>query len=143
MSSPSGTGRWQAVYHRTDSVVTREIAGETILVPVVGELAHLQEIFALDEVAAFIWQGLDGRQTLGEILQGVVDEFEVSQSQAEKDLLTFLDQLREATLVHPAGNSDNSGSDNSGSDNSGSDNSGSDNGDSDNGHKDTSNRDRG
>ncbi len=106
MSKPRDTEPRQAVYRRVESVVTREIAGETILVPIVGELAHLQEIFALDEVAAFIWQRLDGRQTLAEILLGVIEEFEVTRTQAEEDLQEFLNQLREARLVHPAGDGD-------------------------------------
>ncbi len=97
----SSTSGWQSVYRRTNDAVTRTIAGETLLVPIVGQLAHLQEIFALDEVAAFIWQQLDGHRCLEEILHHLIDEFEVERSRAEKDLLSFLDQLLEVQLILP------------------------------------------
>jgi hypothetical protein len=47
------------VYRKKKDLVTREIAGETLIVPTRGNLADMQRIFALDGVAAFIWQHLE------------------------------------------------------------------------------------
>ena len=51
-------------YKKTESVVTREIAGETMLIPITSQLADMQQIFALDAVSALIWSLLDGTHTL-------------------------------------------------------------------------------
>ena len=91
MSSP--------IYRKTESLVTREIAGETILVPVRGTLASLQQIFVMNPVAAFAWQRLDGETSLEEILEGVLDRFEVASEQARNDLEELFSALDQAELV--------------------------------------------
>ena len=55
------------IYRKKKNFVTREVAGETLIVPLRGKLADMQRIFALDAVAAFIWQNLDGQQDLDRI----------------------------------------------------------------------------
>ena len=88
------------VYRRSDGVVTRVIAGETLLVPFKGTLASLQQLFALNPVAAFVWQRLDGNATLDSILADVLASFEVGREHAWADLQELLAGLRGAGLVH-------------------------------------------
>lgn len=90
---------WEEVYARADDVIRRQIAGETLLVPIRGQLALLDRIFALNPVAAFIWEQLDGRKSLGDIRQGVLAKFEVEPEAAEADIREFIDALRQANLV--------------------------------------------
>lgn len=80
-------------------VVKRTIAGETLLVPTIGELANLQRLFVLDEVGEFVWQQFDGERDLSTIVQGVASEFEVSVDRAADDLSEFVDALLDAGLV--------------------------------------------
>ena len=40
----------------TRSFVTRQIAGETLIMPVAGRVADLESIYVLNEVASRIWQ---------------------------------------------------------------------------------------
>lgn len=89
-----------SLYRRSDAVATRVIAGETLVVPFKGTLASLQQIFALNPVAAFVWQRLDGRATLGSILAEVVTSFEVTNQQAWADLRELIAGLHDAGLVH-------------------------------------------
>ena len=90
---------WETVYTRADDVIRRQIAGETLLVPIRGELALLDRIFALNPVAAFIWEQLDGRRSVGDIRQGVLEKFEVGPEAAEADIREFIDALRQANLI--------------------------------------------
>ena len=87
-------------YKRKENVVTREIAGETLIVPVHGKLADMQRIFALDPVAAFVWRHLDGKTDAARICSRVVERFDVGLETAEKDVLEFLDELLETGLIH-------------------------------------------
>ena len=92
------------VFSRQPDIVPREIAGETILVPVRGELAHMKQIFVLNPVAEHIWQNLDGSRAVESILQSVVEAFEVDEAAARSDLFHFLAELEEAGLIANAAN---------------------------------------
>jgi len=81
--------------------VTRNIVGETILVPVRGRVGDLDAIYNLSEVASFIWAQIDGRATLRQIVQGVCAEFEVAPETAEADTLQFIAELERAGLAEP------------------------------------------
>ena len=87
------------VLFRNPDVVTREIAGETMLVPVTGQLAHLQQLFVLEGVGAHIWDQLDGKRSLQEILDSVLEEYEVTPDVARADLLALVNELIEAGLA--------------------------------------------
>lgn len=87
------------VYKREESVVTREIIGETILVPIRGNLADMQRIFTLNEVGAYIWEKLDGKTKLDEIHKGLEETFEVENKRAKHDLDEFITDLLEAELI--------------------------------------------
>jgi hypothetical protein len=87
------------IYDRGDSLATRVIANETLVVPFKGTLASLHQIFALNPVAAFAWQRFDGKATLDSILADVLESFEVSRERAGADLLELIRGLRDAGLV--------------------------------------------
>jgi len=87
------------VYRRQPDVVGRQILGETLLVPIRGELADLQRIFALNPVAQHIWTQLDGEHDLAALRDGLVAAFEVEPAQADADLAEFVAQLRAAGLI--------------------------------------------
>jgi hypothetical protein len=90
------------VFSRRSDIVPRDIAGETILVPVRGELARLQQIFVLNPVGEHIWHRLDGSQDLNSILRSLVEAFEIEEDDARADLLDFLADLEDAGLIVPA-----------------------------------------
>ncbi len=89
----------EKVFKKKEEIVSREIAGETILVPISGKLADMQKIFAVDAVAEYIWQQVDGKNDLGAISDGVVKSFDVDKKQAGDDILEFIDQLLNAQLI--------------------------------------------
>lgn len=91
---------WDTVYRQAEDVVRRNIAEEVLLVPIRGELADLRRIYAVDPVGDFIWQHLDGRRSTGQIRDRVVETFDVGRETAEKDLLEFLQSLRDTGLIH-------------------------------------------
>ena len=90
---------WDVCFKQEDHVVTREIIGETILVPIRGKLADMQRVFTLNEVGAYIWSHLDGQRNLKEICQGLETEYDVDREQAKRDLNEFISVLVDASLV--------------------------------------------
>ena len=87
------------IYIRNENTVTREIAGETLIVPISGKLADLERVFTLNSVGALIWQLIDGKVNLESVLVKVVEEFDVNRTAAELDLLELVGNLIDAGLV--------------------------------------------
>ncbi|KPJ69446.1 hypothetical protein AMJ44_03755 [candidate division WOR-1 bacterium DG_54_3] len=81
------------VHRKSDYVVSRRIADEFILVPIRQKVGDLGSIYTLNEVAARIWELIDGKIKVREIKDMMVEEFEVTPEEAEKDLREYLQQL--------------------------------------------------
>lgn len=88
-----------AVYARSERMVGRRIAGEYVLVPLAGKGADLDAILNLNATGAFIWERLDGRRTGAEIVAAMLERFEVTRDEAERDFLGFMASLRESRAV--------------------------------------------
>lgn len=89
----------EKIFKKAEGIVARKVVDEAILVPISGNLADMQRIFALNPVAEFIWERLDGQTPLGDIFNEILQNFEVSHEQAEKDLVDFIDELKSARLI--------------------------------------------
>lgn len=87
------------IFRKSGNIVSRDIAGETILVPVRGKLADMQNIFSLNPVARYIWDQIDGKSTLSEVRSRIIKNFSVSAERADEDLNGFIDELQKANLI--------------------------------------------
>ena len=56
-------------------------------------------LFVLTEVDAFLWERLPGAADEQELLQAVLEEYEVDEAQAAQDIAAFLDKLRELEIL--------------------------------------------
>jgi Coenzyme PQQ synthesis protein D (PqqD) len=88
-------------YVRSDSVVSRVIAGETLVVPIRGSVGDLASIYSLNAVGSTIWQALEKPKAVEELAQVVEEEYEVRSDQAQQDVLKFLEEMRSNSLVVP------------------------------------------
>jgi len=86
-------------YAKKGDVVTRSIAGETLLVPIRDKLADMEQLIVLDGTGAFIWEKIDGRATIKEICDALMADYEVDEQQAKNDVSEFIAQLKEADLI--------------------------------------------
>ena len=87
------------VYSKSDSIVFRKIADEFILVPIRQNVGDLESIYTLNETAARIWELIDGKIKGGKIKEKIVEEFEVTPEEAEKDIMEHLMQLAEIKAI--------------------------------------------
>lgn len=65
------------------------------------ESPEAKETHSIEDIGAFIWNKIDGKNDLGTILDEILQEYEVAASTATEDLNTFITQLMEAGLVLP------------------------------------------
>ena len=80
-------------------LISREIAGEYFLVPVGKSVMDTNGLFALSELGFFIWELLPAAETEEDILKSVLEEYEVEEEVARRDIRRFLDKLRELGIL--------------------------------------------
>jgi hypothetical protein len=81
------------------SIVTRSIAGETILVPVAGDVGDLDAVYTLNDVGSFIWHLIDGRRSALAIAEAVCAQYDVTLERAAPDVDELLNALTAKGLV--------------------------------------------
>lgn len=80
-------------------LIKREIAGETILIPVGKTVYDSHGLFAINDVGSFLWDQLPNAQTEEDLLKAVLNEYEVTETVARQDIAEFLDKLREMNII--------------------------------------------
>ena len=89
----------ETCFARNESFIARKVVDEFILVPIRRRTEDINSLYALNEVAAYTWDLIDGKRCVKEIKEEIVEEFEVSPEEAEIDLETFLNQLNQIEAV--------------------------------------------
>jgi hypothetical protein len=88
------------VPRRKDRLVTRDIAGDTLIVPLASRPEDLNHLFVLNPVAAFIWSQIDGIRPRDEVVAGVRQAFEGSDGESiAQDVDAFFAELVRLGLV--------------------------------------------
>jgi hypothetical protein len=84
---------------RSQTVVSRMVAGETLIVPVRGKVGDLASIYSFNESGSLIWKLLENPRTLSDVVAAVAQEYDVDTQQAERDVRQFVDEMMAAGLV--------------------------------------------
>jgi hypothetical protein len=84
---------------KDDNLMARNIAGETLIVPIRNSIGDLNSIYTLNEVGARIWQLIDGRMSVNQIASAISAEYDVAAAEAATDVLELLDSMAEAGLI--------------------------------------------
>ena len=81
------------IYSKTPDFVHREVAGESILVPIRRQLSEVNSLYVLNETGAAVWRRIDGTRPIRAILTELSNEYDVTSEQLEKDLSTLIEDL--------------------------------------------------
>jgi hypothetical protein len=85
------------LYNKKSRFAVRNVGNELILVPLKNNIADMKEIFTLNEVGSFIWNTIDGKCTEEDIAAAIIEEFDIDEFTAKKDMEEFLDKLKQFT----------------------------------------------
>ena len=80
-------------------LIKREIAGDTILVPVGKTVLDSNGLFVLNELGAFIWDLLPNAEDEETICKAILAEYDVSAEEAAKDVAEFMVMLRKMEII--------------------------------------------
>ncbi len=83
-------------------LVTRQIAGETVIIPIRGGVGDFNSIYTLNPSGTFIWRLISEGTRLPGIVDAVCNEYEVTREAAEKDVAEFLESLKAEDLIQSA-----------------------------------------
>ena len=89
----------QKVYKKNSDFVYRNIAGETLLVPIRKAIKELQSIYMFNETACFIWEKIDGKHKLAKISHLLSLEYNMDNNSLEFDMLEFIRKLKDIGAV--------------------------------------------
>jgi Coenzyme PQQ synthesis protein D (PqqD) len=87
---------------RSQSVVARVIAGETLIVPVRARVGDLASIYSFNGTGSLIWKLLESPKTVMELAAAVAREYEVEPARAEQDVTEFVGEMKAVGLVEVA-----------------------------------------
>ena len=80
-------------------LLKRDIAGETILVPVGKSVYDSNGLFALNSLGSFLWDLIPDAENEDALVKAVLAEYEVSEDIARQDIEEFLEKLRKMEIL--------------------------------------------
>lgn len=84
---------------RSQSVVARVVAGETLIVPIRGKVGDLASIYSFNGTGTLIWKLLESPKTVNQLAVAVVQEYDVDPVQAARDVASFVGEIKAVGLV--------------------------------------------
>ena len=89
----------KSVPSRSPSVVTRKTGNEYVLVPVTNNIADMTSVYTLNETGTFIWELIDGKKSVEEIIEAVIDKYDVDREKATKDVFSLIDDMKNYLII--------------------------------------------
>ncbi|HPM88635.1 MAG TPA: PqqD family protein [Bacteroidales bacterium] len=84
---------------RSASIVTRKTGNECVLIPVTNNIADMNSVYTLNETAAFIWELIDGKNSIEELINSVVSKYDTDYNLATKDVFSFIEKMTQYLII--------------------------------------------
>ena len=85
---------------RSASIVTRKTGNEYVLIPVTNNIADMNSVYTLNETGAFIWELIDGKKTIEELINAVVNKYDADFNTAIKDVFSFIEKMNQYLIIN-------------------------------------------
>jgi hypothetical protein len=89
----------KSILSHSPSVVTRKTGNEYVLVPIANNIADMNSVYTLNETGAFIWEHIDGKRSVEEIINAVTTEYDIDNMEAETDIFSFIDNMSRYLII--------------------------------------------
>jgi len=89
-----------AKYVPSEDIVARDVQGEFVIIPITSGIGDLEdEIFSLNESGRAVWDQLDAKKTLREVIKVLESKFEATGDEIEKDVLGISEELLKRKML--------------------------------------------
>lgn len=93
---------WDTCYVPSTNVVSREIDGEIMIVPITGGIGDLaDDLFTLNATGKAIWDACDGQTSLRAIVEGFCTRYDAPRELIERDVAGLVGELCERDMLMP------------------------------------------
>ena len=92
----------QSRHVQSTSIVSREIAGDTIVVPICRGVGDLDSVYTFNALGTHLWRLLEQGRTESELVAWVTMHYAVGENQALEDVRSFVADLQAAGLIQSA-----------------------------------------
>lgn len=89
----------KSVFSHSPDIVTKKTGNEYVLVPVANNIADMNSVYTLNETGAFIWELIDGTRNVEEIINSLVEEFNIDRQTATADIFEFAENLKKYLII--------------------------------------------
>lgn len=80
-------------------LIKRDIAGDTVLVPVGKTVYDSNGLFILNELGGFLWDLLPEAEDEDYLVAAVLREYEAEEAEVRRDIAEFLEKLRQMNIL--------------------------------------------
>lgn len=89
-----------SVYSISKDVISRDIEGELIIVPLYTDSGRFDdELFTLNETGRAIWEKMDGKRSLKTIAGELAREFDAPVAEVGTDVMGWVKELSQRKLI--------------------------------------------
>lgn len=81
-----------------EGFILKTVAGENIVVPI-GNNVSFNSIISLNETGTFLWRQLLEEKTTEQLLEALLNEYNVDEETAAQDIDRFTKRLSEVNLI--------------------------------------------
>jgi hypothetical protein len=90
----------KSILSQSESIVTRKTGNEYVLVPITDNIADMTSVYTLNETGAFIWEQIDGKRNVEDIIKALTNEYDIDHKNAETDVFSFIDDMSKYLIIH-------------------------------------------
>lgn len=82
-----------------DGFILRNMGENHLVVPVGSATVDFRCIITLNGTGAFLWEQLQNEKTEDDLVKALLDEYDVAEDIAARDVAAFIEDLRKADLL--------------------------------------------
>ena len=90
----------KSILTHSPSIVTRKTGNEYVLVPITNNIADMNSVYTLNETGAFIWELIDGKRSVEEIITALTTEYDIDKKNAETDVFSFTENMSKYLIIN-------------------------------------------
>jgi methyltransferase-like protein len=90
----------KSILSKSASVVNRKTGNEYVLVPITNNIADMNSVYTLNETGAFIWEQIDGKRSVEEVINALTAEYDIDFKNAEADVFSFVENMSKYLIIH-------------------------------------------
>lgn len=88
-----------SVVSQSPSVVTRKTGNEYVLVPIADNIADMNSVYTLNETGAFLWELIDGKKTVKDLIDALISEYDIDKITSTEDVFSFIEDLSKYLII--------------------------------------------